>query len=114
MFTPSQAADLDKFFLGVKKLSESTNPSKTAVLQMTVHGAGSVVGAFFNPMTGIPYIIGTGALSKLLHSPKGVQALTRGLTVPLGNKAASAAAAAEILKLAGDEARPVLPKAAGE
>jgi len=114
LFTPTHAADLDKFFLGVKKLGESPNPSKTAILHM-IQGqtAGSIAAIFVEPTAGIPYVLGMGALSKLLHSPVGIRALTKGVTVPLGNKAAATAAASEILKLAGEEAKPyVLPKAA--
>jgi hypothetical protein len=116
LFEPTHVEDLDKFFLGVKKLAESPNPSKTAVLQMIQgHTAGSVMALVSSPVRGSFYIIGTGKLSQMLHSPRGVRALTRGIHVSVGNKAAAAAAASEILKLAGDEAKPyVLPKAAEE
>ena len=107
---PLLIADLDKFFLAAKKMAENPNPSGTAILGMSA-GSGALI--FTHPATGIPMAIGAGALSKMLHSPAGVRALTEGLTVPVGKGAAASIAAARILKLAGQDAQPAqLPAAA--
>lgn len=102
MFTSAQVADLDKFFLGVKKLAENPNPSGTALVGTSM-GAGGLV--FTHPQTGIPLLLGAGALSKLLHSPAGVRALTEGLSIPLGSPRA-VLLANRILQIAGDALEP--------
>jgi hypothetical protein len=48
------------------------------------------------PWIGVPLQVGTAALSKLLHSDAGVRLLTRGLKIPIGNKAAGAAWVADL------------------
>lgn len=78
MFTDKQVFDLDRFFLGVKKLAQNPNPSGTAVLGNIGTQAGLL---FTHPQIGAPIILGTGALSKLLHSQAGVKLLTEGLSV---------------------------------
>lgn len=103
---PMLVDDLNKFFLGAKKLAENPNPSGSAVVGFI---AGQSALAVTNPAVGIPYIIGAGALSKMLHTPRGVRLLTEGMKVPLGRKAAGASIASQILKLAGDSAKPMEP-----
>lgn len=115
LFTPEHVADLDKFFRGASKLSESLNPSGTAYMGLSVGQAGFAIS--LGPLWGPAYLVGAGGVSKLLRSPAGTQALLKGLTVPLGDKAATAAITAKILQIAGDDARPIgprsqLPKAA--
>jgi hypothetical protein len=61
---------------------------------------------FTNPATGIPLAIGAGALSKMLHSPAGVRALTNGLKLPLRAPAA-AMTAGQIMNMAGSDVHPV-------
>lgn len=100
---PALASDLDKFFLGAKKLAENPNPSGTTVVGISAASGGLI---FTNPATGIAVTLGTGALSKLLHSRAGVRALTRGVKIPLGDKAAASVASAELLRLAGEDLVP--------
>jgi hypothetical protein len=95
----SQVADLDKFFLGAKKLAENPNPSGTATTLISMHSGGLI---FTHPATGVPVTLGAGALSALLHSPAGVRALTQGIRLPLSAPGA-ALAAGQILKLAGQK-----------
>ncbi|HXJ76576.1 MAG TPA: hypothetical protein VNM37_27210, partial [Candidatus Dormibacteraeota bacterium] len=106
---PGLVSDLDKFFLGAKKLAENPNPSGSAVLAVAA-GSGNLL--VNHPATGIPLAIGAGALSKMMHTRAGVQLLTRGLRMPL-SAPARALTAGQILKMAGSDVTPVsLPKAA--
>jgi hypothetical protein len=74
---PMLRADLDKFFLLAKKMAENPNPSGSALV-------GALVPQGYALMTpaGVPLLIGSAALSGLLHSPRGVRLLTRGLETP--------------------------------
>lgn len=101
---PALRADLDKFFLGAKKLAENPNPSGSGVVAWI---AGQSALAVNNPISGATYVIGWGAISKMMHSPRGIRLLTEGMRIPLGNKAAAGFAATQILKAAGDEAKPI-------
>jgi hypothetical protein len=101
---PMLVQDLDKFFLGAKKLAENPNPSGSGVVGWIAGQSALVVN---HPATGVPLMIGAGALSKMLHSPAGVRALTNGLRVPLGSPAAASIAATNILKIAGNDAIPM-------
>ena len=105
---PIHRADLDKFFLIGKKLSENVNPSGTAVVGAIVDtgAAGSIAYMTHSPALGAGYIILGGALSKLLHSPAGVRALTEGMQIPVRNVARATIAANRILRIAGDAAQP--------
>jgi hypothetical protein len=100
---PIKIRDLDNFFLLAKKAAENPNPSGSGLIATS---SGSVGYAFVNPSTGIPMIIGAGALSKLLHSPKAVAALSRGLDPKFNKGLGAAATAANIMKVAGDQAKP--------
>ncbi len=82
---PGLIGDLDNFFTLAKKAAENPNPSGTAH-QLAVMAQTGLV--FTNPATGIPYVIGTAALAKLLHSPRAAAILTEGLRVPLGGSRA--------------------------
>lgn len=106
---------LDNFFHLADRLSSKFNTSESAT---TVASAGEVIGAILHPVSGVPIIGGTGALSALLHSPAAVKALTRGLSLELklpatASKAARAAVAANIAK-AYELADVPLPKAASD
>lgn len=80
--------DLDNFFLVAKRIAENPNPSGTArVLTGT------------NLLASIPLY----AASKLFHTRQGVNLLTRGVSLPVGNKAASAAWQSEMANLIGRE-----------
>lgn len=79
---PGLSQALDHFFLLQQKLRESDvfNTSKSGV---TASVAGQMTAAVLHPIYGVPIVALQGALSKLLHSPAGVRALTHGLSVSL-------------------------------
>lgn len=93
--------DLDRFFLLAKKLSESPNPSQSGLV---VNAGAQFALVFTHPATGIPTVLGSGALSKILHSKAGVRALTQGLSLAVGPARSSiparAAMGAALLKAA--------------
>jgi hypothetical protein len=101
---PALIQDLDHFFQLAKKMGESPNPSGTA---LTLNAGAQLGLVFTHPATGIPVVLGSGALSKLLHSPTGVKALTRGMSMSLGHKPGAAAASASILKAAQEAGVPI-------
>ncbi len=101
---PMLIEKLDNFFLLAKKISENPNPSGTASTAATLAAGGLLV---HNPVLGTGFLVGTRALAQLLYSPKGSTALMKGLQVPLGNKAAAALAADQILSLAGNDKKPL-------
>jgi hypothetical protein len=107
---PGVVSDLDKFFLGAKKIAENPNPSGSTVLAT---GLGSTGMVFTHPATGIPLVIGAGILSKLLHSEAGIKAVSAGIGVPLRGPQAVFAASriAQVLKANGIDLTQ-LPKAA--
>jgi hypothetical protein len=102
---PVHRQDLDNFFLVAKRMSENPNPSGSAVVGTHSGLIGGLVVA--EPMSGVSYALGSGAISKLMNSPRGIRLLTEGMRIPLGKKAAAAGNAAAILRLAGDDARMV-------
>jgi hypothetical protein len=104
---PKHRADLDKFFLYAKKAAETPNPSGTAYVSSIYAGVGLLIA---NPAAGAAVTLGSAAVSKLLHSPKGVDLLTRGLTIPVKDKTRAAMHAAAILRAAGANAEPVNKK----
>lgn len=77
--------DLDNFFLLAKQAAKNPNPSGTAQ-SMTVFNVGTV------PLT---Y-----TLAKMLYSRRGVQALTRGLTLQLSRRGRATAGAGQMGELA--------------
>ncbi len=93
---PGYIQDLDRFFHLAKLAAKDANPSGTAHTLMVGTEAATLVTA---PMVGIPASVGMTAAAKLLHSPAGVKLLTRGLRIPVGNKAARAAWTAEVTAL---------------
>lgn len=97
-------ADLEKFFLLAKKMSEVPNPSGTA----HTLAAGAQVASLANPYTFLPAVatqVGAAGLSALLHSPKGVKLLTRGASLSLGRAPAAvqAAAVADVVNAAREQ-----------
>jgi hypothetical protein len=103
---PGQAQALDSFFLLAKKLSESPNPSGTA---LTANSMGQTILAFTNPSVGVPLIIGSGGLSKILHNPTAVQFLMRGMRFSLDAKPGAQILAAAQITRAAKEAGVVIP-----
>jgi DNA-directed RNA polymerase subunit F len=100
---PQLRADLDSFFLLAKKAAEVPNPSGTAVVGSLSAAAGY---AFHDPITAAAWTISAAGMAKLLHSPAGVNALRNGLKVSLKRPVEASMAAARILKIAGDLAKP--------
>jgi hypothetical protein len=97
--------DLDSFFLLGKKLSTVANPSGTAATQ---HALGQLGMTVIEPTTGITYILGTAAMTKLLYSPSGIRLLSRAMEAsvkPPSRVLASPITA--LLERAGDGAQPV-------
>lgn len=110
---PAYIKDLDNFFLLAKRIQENPNPSGSGYIgALTAQGMYVLV----DPATGIGVTISGGALSKALHSPTVVRALTRGMTVPLRSKAAAGAAYTAAVKAAQSHGVPLqaLPAVAGD
>jgi hypothetical protein len=98
---PAMVRDLDNFFLLAKRISENPNPSGSALVgSMVPYGYLFVT----EPATGTAMVIGNNVLARMLFTPAGSRVLTNGLKVRLGNKAAAALAATQILKVAGKDA----------
>lgn len=87
-----QAADLNRFFLVADRLARVTNPSETALVG--VGTMGSIQLLFTEPVTGAAVTLGSGALSKILRSPRAVRLLTQGMEVQARGGASRAARAA--------------------
>ena len=72
-------ADLDRFFLLVKRMAENPNPSGTAATALvSMQGAGLVV----NPAAGAASIIGGAVLSSALRNQRVVRLLMEGMKTP--------------------------------
>jgi hypothetical protein len=111
---PGQTQALDHFFLLAKRIAENPNPSGTA---FTAFKGGEIGLLIAQPWIGVPLTLSAPVVSTLLHSPKGVRALTRGFTLSLNpSKATPAAQAAAIanIRQAAKELELELPKAADE
>lgn len=100
---PAYIKDLDNFFLYAKKAAENPNPSGTAY----VGGLLGHIYMFKEPLSGAVYEIAGAGLSKLLHSPKTTRVLLNGLRMPMGNKTGATAAAANLMKVAGEAHVPM-------
>jgi hypothetical protein len=103
---PAVRANLDKFFKAAELVSQNPNPSGTAVVGQLVPGGMLLV---TNPVSGGAWLLGGYATSKLLFSPRGVALLTKGLRPQAA--AAGAAAAEDLLRLAGDRGVEPAPPA---
>lgn len=99
---PKLINDFDNLFRVAERISRNPNPSGTASTAASMITGGILLE---NPILGASYLIGTNALSRLLFNPNFARALTRGLKVSIGNKAAAGLAAASLAKLAGDDAQ---------
>ena len=105
---PAYIKDLDRFFLLAKKIGENPNPSGTAPTVVALSQLGLV---YTNPATGAASILGTAGLSKLLHSRAGVNLLTRGISIPVGNAGQASAIFGDLTRAldAPAELMPMLP-----
>jgi hypothetical protein len=90
---PKLINNIDQFMLGAKRLAENPNPSGSGVLAW-IAGQGAMV--YEHPVTGVKYIIGGAALSKLMHSTTAVRALTDGMRISTAGAAVPAARAAAV------------------
>lgn len=90
---PAYIKDLDNFFRYAKMSGGNPNPSGTAGTLLT---AAQGAWIYRNPLTAVPAEIAAAVVSKLAHSPRGVRLLTKGLKIPLGNKAAALTAFTEL------------------
>jgi len=97
---PMLRGDLEKLFLAQKKITENVNPSGSATVGI---GSGYALKELTDFPTLVKTTIGSAAFMRLLYSPRGVQLLTRGLKIPMGNGAAISAAVAELAKIAEDD-----------
>lgn len=106
---PKLVSNLDNFFLLAKKMGQNPNPSGTGhVLSMATQGGLLVM----EPHIGVPIEIGASALSKMLHNPTAVRALTEGIRVPIGS-AGAPLVANKILGMAGQSV-PTQPQEQAE
>lgn len=115
LYPGGQAAALDQFFLLAKKLALDPNPSGTA--KVAVGSSGQLVLMFTHPTTGVPLVLGSGAVSAILHSPTAVQAMTRGLRLfsgaqAMGARLAGYQAIAQALRVAQERAPSLVPATA--
>jgi hypothetical protein len=100
-------SDLDKFFLGAKKMAESPNPSGTALTLMKGAEAGTW---YWNPGAGAAYSLSATGMAKLLRNPRAVRILSRGMALRVGGRtAASAALTTELAGLAKANGVPLVP-----
>src|SRR4030095_12786492 len=81
---PKLVEDLDNFFLGMKKLGENPNPSGSALVGMA---AGQPALILANPVGGSAYILGMGALAKMLYAPGFARTLTQAMETPVVQQA---------------------------
>lgn len=108
---PTLIHDIDSFFLLAKRIADNPNPSGTA---LTVTKGGELSLLVSNPLVGVPVSVSAAGLSKLLHSPRAVRVMLRGLRVPVGNRAAATAATAEFGKIAREHGALLAPVAVTE
>ena len=103
--------DLDRFFLLAKKMAQNPNPSGTALTAASWStGVGLIV---YHWETGVPMVIGTGALSKLLHSPTMARAIVRAMQTPKAHKVAARSATRDLVKYAGASVPATAPVLSG-
>lgn len=96
---PNVIRDLDSFFLLAKRVAQNPNPSGTAYVASLLPTAGLVIAS---PQVGVPLVLGSAALSRILFNPKTAKMLTSSLRMKTGTPAAALAAGA-LLNIAGDD-----------
>lgn len=107
----SLVRDLDRFFLLAKKMAQNPNPSGTALTAASWStGVGLIL---YQWETGVPMVLGTGALSKLLHSPTMARAIVRAMQTPRAHKVAARAATRDLVKYAGASVPATAPVLSG-
>lgn len=93
--------ELDHFFHLASRMNPSLG-SPTAYLM----GMGAHAWNFTNPVSFAVQELTGATVAKLLHSPAGVKALTRGMTASVGNKAAATAAYGNLARTLATVERP--------
>jgi hypothetical protein len=88
---PGQSMALDHFFLLQKRLQENMNPSGSGVAAMHVAEGATL---YANPVAFVASQVGSAGLSSILHSRRGVNALTRLLSTSVKATAAKSASPA--------------------
>lgn len=122
---PGLISDLDNFFRLARKVAFDPNPSGSAkVAAIGTHvtniltgagvaishpGAGAAIGLGGEAM----HIIGAAGMSRLLFSPKAARLLVEGMRIP-ADSVRGAAIAAQLVKLAGDDAKPLQQSDTGQ
>lgn len=86
---PAVVRNVDNFLLLAKRINQNPNPSGTARVA-TVFNVGSIAAGY--------------PLAKLFYTKRGIALLRKGLTIPVGNKAATTAYAAELSRALGEGA----------
>lgn len=84
--SPKLIEDLDNFFLGIKKLAENPNPSGSALAGVAAAQPGMLL---VDPVGGAGYILGMGALAKMLYAPGFAKSLTQAMETPAAQTARS-------------------------
>jgi hypothetical protein len=111
---PKHRADLQNFFLGLKKIAENPNPSGSGLVGwIGAQSAALSTGGglrLLDPSTIGTYLLLPAGISKILHSPAGVRLLTQGIIPGSGKNHAAANIAAQLLRIAGDGAQKIGPE----
>lgn len=103
---PGFVRDLDSFFLLAKKAAENPNASGTA-FQAGI--TGQAIAIYANPALGLGLQVGGTGLAALLHSPRAVRLIVKGMRIPVGNTAAATAVTAELAKLVRESEGRLVP-----
>ena len=114
----AQAADIDQFFSLMRSMAKNANPSRTAVTLhqvgevsslMASGGVGLATGNFLPALGAAGYTLSWGGIAKILRTPGGAKLLTEGLRIPIGAKAAGAAFAGRLSKMAAESGAELVP-----
>lgn len=108
-----QVPALDHFFLLAKRIGENPNPSGSG---FHVAKTGEIVLLLTHPTAGVPLTLSGTVLSKMLHSPKVVTALTKGIQASRGSTTSTSAYTAAVAGIvrAANEAGVPIPAAADQ
>lgn len=101
---PAYVKDLDNFFLFAKKAAENPNPSGSGYIASMTGQMGMI---WAEPLSGSAIQLLPAVLSRALWDPRAVKLLTRGLVIPLGNKAAATAATGQLMRWAQESGVPL-------
>jgi hypothetical protein len=97
LYGSETSKELDNFFTLAKKAAENPNPSGSAYVAQMLPTLGLLA---FKPHVGVPIVIGTKVLSKMLFNPKAARALADGLQLPANMSGKSIFTSAKIARFA--------------